>query len=188
MQQLLGPGLGHPPVPWPQAPPSQFRHFSPLISGPSIHCPQSSDGETEAREQKSRVGSGQGASGSWSGILLALPRGTEPLVPPFDPPLLSGSRRPAVLGMAQTGWFCRGWEQLTQLWGPPKPGAGLWRLKATVIGVSSRIPNLSRAGEGLTPKRGASCPPGSQWAHVTAQSGLATPHLPDWDSREQGRS
>lgn len=75
---------------------------------PSIHCPQSSDGETEAREQKSCVGSGQGASGSWSGILLALPQGTEPLVLPFDPPLLSGSRRPAILGMAQTGWLLPG--------------------------------------------------------------------------------
>lgn len=36
-------------------PVSQFRHFSALISGPSTHCPQSSDGEAEAREGKSCV-------------------------------------------------------------------------------------------------------------------------------------
>ena len=32
---------------------SPFRPLSPLISGPSAHCPSSSDDETEAREGKS---------------------------------------------------------------------------------------------------------------------------------------
>lgn len=78
VQQLLGPALGHLPVPWPQALPSQFTHFSPLISGLSIHCPQSSDGETEARKHKSCVESGQG-----------------PWLPIWRPPgLASGDRAP----------------------------------------------------------------------------------------------
>lgn len=100
---------GPPARPRPQALPSQFTHFSPLISGPSIHCPQSSDGETEARKHTSRVDSGQRLwlpswCPPWPGLGTRSPRSF--------PSLLSGSRRPVSRGWPSPAGFCQGWEQL----------------------------------------------------------------------------
>lgn len=151
MEQLLGPGLGHPPVPWPQAPPSQFRHFSPLISGrPSTALNlQMEKLRPENRSHVWEVDRGPLAPGLASSWLCL--RGQNLWSFPLIPLSFLGPGGQLSWGWHRPAGFCQGWEQLIQLWGPPKPGAELWRLKATVIGILSRIPNLSRAGRGADP-------------------------------------
>ena len=103
--------------------PYQVRHFSPLISGPSTHCLQSSDGETEAKDGNSRVESGQGA---WGRGLRLRPHLGDSTPGPSCHSLCFPVHEASCPGGGQAR-LAPGRGASHGVWCPLKPGAGLWR-------------------------------------------------------------